>query len=389
MRKIYRVVALLFLLTFSFACRQEIVIEEEIEIPAVPTKPSEPGNMDVVGFYLLNEGNMGSNKCTLDYFDAITGEYHRNIYASRNPGVVKELGDVGNDLLIYGSKMYAVVNCSHKVEVMKEENAEHIAKIDIPNCRYAVPYKGDIYVSSYVGPVQVDASSPKGAVFKVDTLSLSVKGSVEVGYQPEEMTIIGNRLYVANSGGYDVGNYDNTISVIDLDKFELCDVIELDGTANFHRLDHDGNGLLWLSSRGDYYGNIPSSLYVIDPVKKAIIKDMQVPVSDMWMDDGKLYIISTEWSYVTGQNDVSYAIVDMELMKVVNSNFLDANAVESIVFPYGIAVNPVTKDIYVADAKSFVVTGTLHCFSQDGVLKWSQRTGQIPAHFAFRKVYSY
>ena len=46
--------------------------------------PETPGSEDekpggnegvvdgVVGFYLLNEGNMGANKCTLDYYDYAT-----------------------------------------------------------------------------------------------------------------------------------------------------------------------------------------------------------------------------------------------------------------------------------------------------------------------------
>lgn len=59
----------------------------------------------ITGFYLLNEGNMGSNKCTLDYMDYATGYYHKNIYAETNPSVVLELGDVGNDIQIYGEKI--------------------------------------------------------------------------------------------------------------------------------------------------------------------------------------------------------------------------------------------------------------------------------------------
>lgn len=73
---------------------------------------------DIKGFFLLNEGNMGSNKASLDYYDYETGIYHVNIYAERNPGVVYELGDVGNDIQIYGNKLYAVINCSNLVEVM-------------------------------------------------------------------------------------------------------------------------------------------------------------------------------------------------------------------------------------------------------------------------------
>ena len=64
--------------------------------------------------YLLNEANMGSNKSSIDYVDFRNAYYVRNIYAERNPEVVKELGDVGNDIQIYGNKLYAVINCSHK-----------------------------------------------------------------------------------------------------------------------------------------------------------------------------------------------------------------------------------------------------------------------------------
>ena len=364
---------------FIVSCRNEEVLVD-IETHVVTT----PEYTEIDGFYLLNEGNMGNNKSTLDYFDYKEGTYYKNIYAERNPTVVKELGDVGNDLLIYGEKMYAVINCSHKVEVMNANDATRIAKIDIPNCRHIVGNEGYVYVSSYVGPVQIDPTAPKGAVFKVDTLSMQVVGSVEVGYQPEEMTIVGNRLYVVNSGGYMPPNYDNTISVIDLDKFTLCDVIQLDKTANFHRLDHDSMGRLWLSSRGNYFGDMNSNLYVVDPKGKQIIKDMGIPVSDMWVDGNYAYIISAEWSYVTGKNTVSYAKIDMQSMEILDRNIIKDGSDANIKIPYGIAVNPITKDFYVTDAKSYVVSGTLYCYGSDGVMKWKQTAGQIPAHFAFK-----
>lgn len=337
-----------------------------------------------VSFYLLNEGNMASNKSSLDYFDASTGLYHRNYYADQNPDVVLGLGDVGNDLQIYGSKLYAVINNSHKMEVMDASNAKRIAKIDIPNCRYVVGHKGYVYVSSYVGPVQIDPTAPKGAVFKVDTLTMEIVGNVEVGYQPEEMTIIGNKLYVANSGGYRVPNYDNTISVIDLDRFELSNTLVVEESANYHSLVCDKNGRLWLSSRGDYY-DLKSDLFVVDPNTGNVIKDMNIPVSEMWVDDDIAYVISTEYSYTTKQNTVSYAKIDMATMTILDRELIKDGTDKNIKLPYGIAVDPTTKDIYVTDAKSYVVSGTLYCFGKDGILKWQQTAGQIPAHFAFKK----
>ena len=184
---------------FLAGCRHdELVVPTEYDIINDVPDP----DTSIRGFYLVNEGNMGSNKCTLDYFDYFTGLYARNFYAERNPNVIKELGDVGNDIGIYGSKLYVVVNCSHKVEVLDSRTGTRLGQVDIPNCRYVRFYRGKAYVSSYVGPVLIDPDAPKGAVYEVDTTSLKVTRKVSVGYQPEEMEIVDDYMYVANSGGY-------------------------------------------------------------------------------------------------------------------------------------------------------------------------------------------
>lgn len=203
---------------------------------------------------------MGSNKCTLDYFDYQTGLYARNFYAERNPNVIKELGDVGNDIQIYGSKLYVVVNCSHKVEVLDARTGVRIGQVNIPNCRYIRFYKGAAYVSAYVGPVLIDPTAPKGAVYKVDTTSLAVKAKVTVGYQPEEMEIIDDYMYVANSGGYRPPVYDNTVSVIQMEDFKQVQQIPVG--INLHRLKKDKYKKLWVTSRGNYE-NVPSRLFVL------------------------------------------------------------------------------------------------------------------------------
>ena len=103
---------LLFTMLLLTACRED----NEIFIPE-NTTVSSPEFTSITGFYLLNEGNMGSNKSTLDYYDCSTGVYTRNIYGYANPDVPKEMGDVGNDIAIYGNRLYAIINCSNKVEV--------------------------------------------------------------------------------------------------------------------------------------------------------------------------------------------------------------------------------------------------------------------------------
>lgn len=367
------------ILLSAFSCRKEEAI-----VPSTRTEVTTPGEAgEIAGFFLLNEGNMGSNKATLDYFDYETGVYTRNIYAERNPGVVKELGDVGNDIQIYGSKLYAVINCSHFVEVMDARTAKHITQISIPNCRYITFKDRYAYVSSYAGPVQIDPNARLGYIAKVDTVTMQVVGECTVGYQPEEMVIVGNKLYVANSGGYRVPNYDRTISVVDLDSF--TEIKKIDVAINLHRLELDDNGMIWVSSRGDYYGK-NSATYVIDSRTDEVTDEFKLlACSNMTLVGDSLYMHSTEWNYNTQENAITYAIVNVRTKKVVTRNFITDGTDKQIRIPYGIAVHPRTREFFVTDAGDYVIPGRLYCFTADGRQKWSVETGDIPAHIAFTK----
>ncbi len=378
-RTLYRRIWLLALIggvVLTTGCRKEIpMIRSEVDYVTMPTAPER-----IEGFFLVNEGNMGSNKCTIDHFDARTGGYQRNIFPERNPGVVKELGDVGNDIAIHDDRLYVVVNCSNLVEVMNVHTAEHIGSVTIPNCRYIV-FDGDrAYVSSYAGPVQIDPEARPGKVVEIDTRTLTITREVVVGYQPEEMVITGGRLYVANSGGYRYPNYDRTISVVDLESFEVVNTIDV--AINLHRMELDRFGRIYVSSRGDYYGT-GSDIYVVDVATERVIGRLGLAASEMCIDDDRLYVISTEWSYTSNSNEVSYAIYDTAEERILSRSFITDGTEKQISLPYGLAVNPETKEIYVCDATNYVTPGYLYCFSPGGELKWRVRTGDIPAHIAF------
>lgn len=359
-----------------FSCRKE-----ELIIPSTNTTVTDGQSGDIKGFYLLNEGNMGSNKSTLDYFDYESGIYSKNIYAEINPGVVKELGDVGNDIKIYGGKLYSVINCSHFVEVMDVKTAKHLTTISIPNCRYMAFKDNFMYVSSYAGPVKIDPNARLGYVAKVDTTTMQVVDTCVVGYQPDEVVIFKNKLYVANSGGYRVPDYDSTVSVIDLNTFK--EIKKIPVAINLHRLELDKNGKIWVSSRGDYYGT-PSKTFILDPSTDTVTDTLHtVANTNMTVSGDSLFIYSTEWSYITNRNTISYAIVDINTKRVITRNFITDGTEKKIKIPYGIAINPRTKEILVTDAKDYVTPGTLYCFTPEGKMKWKVITGDIPAHIVF------
>lgn len=372
------------------SCRgDEIIFPAEYEVlPMESRELSSFAQNEPIGMYLLNEGNMGSNKATIDYLDFSKGIYIRNIYGERNPNVIKELGDVGNDIQVYGNRLYAVINCSHKVEVMDLYSCRRIGQIDIPNCRY-IRFHGDkAYISSYVGPVSIDPNAQLGAIFEVDTATLRITRQVTVGYQPEEFEIIGNYLYVANSGGYRAPDYDSTLSVVDLTDFRQVKKIPV--CVNPHRVRKDQYNRLWITSRGDHK-DVQPQLTCFSPITNSLLPIAQAPaVSEMVLLGDSMYFYGAHWSDETMSNQITYGVFNIQSPIPNNQypitniqSFITDGTEKNIKIPYGIQVNPYTGDIYITDAKNYVSSGQLHCYSREGKRKWSVRTGDIPAHMCF------
>ena len=384
----------LFTLLFLFACRNDVMV--------VPMEDINTGGKteksEIVGMYLLNEGNMGSNKSTLDYLDLSgsdeTVHYYRNIYSERNPSTVMSLGDVGNDCQIYGSRLWLVINCSNKVEVARAEDAVRIGKVDIANCRYVTFKDRYAYVSSYVGPVyggrrkvEGGSNSPLGSVFKVDTLTLEKTDSCSVGYQPEEMAIMDHRLYVANSGGYQgmTGQgYESTVSVIDLETMQETDRIEV--APNLHHLKADQYGQLWVTSRGNYMNEASCIYWLVKDAggRMKVGGRLEQPVSDLCIVGDSLYFYGSQWSEVTMKNTVTYGIINVRTHEIVSNSLSNAPEIYKIRMPYGIIVNPIHRDFYLMDAKNYVSSGELLHFRSDGTFDWKVKTGDIPAHACWR-----
>ena len=335
----------------------------------------------IFGFFLLNGGQEGKRNSSLDFYDYDTGIYSKNLFADRNSDVMEELGDGGIDMGIYGTRLYVLVNRSGIVEVIDVRTGWHIDQIPVPNCRSIIFKDQYAYISSYGIDTEEGPGSQLGCVAKIDTCSLEVINTCTVGYQPEEMAIVGNMLYVANSGGYRVPNYDNTISVIDLHIFREIQKIEV--APNLHRMEVDNYGNIWVSSRGDYY-DLPPRTFVVSSENNRVIDVLDLlACTDMAICGDSLYVYSNTWNYFTQTNDINYAIVDVKTHEVVTRHFITDGTEQQLQNPYGIAVNPATREIFVTDARDYVTPGKVYCFSPEGKLKWSANTGDIPSRIAF------
>lgn len=363
------------LMLLGTSCRGEYEV-----LPSTTSHTQLEGEQmgNLVGVYLLNEGNMGSNKASIDYLHFPSGLYHHNIYAERNPQMVKELGDVGNDLQIYGSKLYATINVSNYIEVMNAYTGHHIGSVQIPNVRYITFHNGKAYASSYVAPVDFNQGRRTGMVCEIDTTTLQITRRVAVGYQPEELVVVGDKLYVANSGGYLHPTYDRTISVVDLDSFQ--EERKIDVAINLHRLRHTQEGELLVTSRGNHADIAPRTLFV-NPTTGQVTASLDIAISDLHIIDNKAYFIGNSYKGATQKS--SFGILCTTTKQLLPEPLIPEAIARQIRLPYGIKVNPVNGDRYITDAIDYVTPGTLFCISKEGQLKWQVNTGEIPAHITF------
>lgn len=379
-------VVLAIALVAAAGCRKEDTLR------LLPGENGEPSDYEVVdaavnasakpsGIYLVNQGNQGSNKARLDFLNFHNGFYIRDVFTEYNPEVVKGLGDTGNDVQVYKGKVFVVVNGSHKVEIMDAYSMKRLAQVDVPNCRFIAFDGNHAYVTSYVAKDKEALKTQKGALYCIDLDTYKVTGQVTVGYQPEQLVIRDGKAYVANSGGYVAGN-DNTVSVVDLKSMKVEYNIEV--AVNLELMLVDAEGTIWVSSRGNYVDVSSTLNYLVKKGDKYELGgSVNVPVSSMAMAGDKIYVIGLTYIPPTWKPTTTYNIVNVKTRKLESGSFITDGTESGITTAYTVTVNPGNGDIYVTDAKDYVSSGTLHCYTGSGKRKWSVRTGDIPARIAF------
>lgn len=354
--------------------------------PPVGVLP-EPGELGRL--YILNEGVMGMGNSSIDFYDFADGTYVTDAFPAANPDVTLGLGDTGNDLAVYGGKLWAVMNGSDLVEVMDASTMEHIRAIDVPVCR-DIAFSGRYaYVTSWAGNVSDDGDRT-GMVYRIDINSLSIAGAVEVGYQPEDIAALDGKIYVANSGGMTDG-YDNRLSIIDEESFSLEKTVEI--AANICDIAPDAYGRLWISSPGDYY-SVHSGIYVYDTVSGAVLKPESganilpewindIRVSSMYSTGSHLWVLGNEneWDYTAGAGKYCLYTIDCQALTMTRTE-LSRTGAESISNPYGIWVSPDEKTIAITDAASYTEPGYILFLDANLNFVSSFQTGFLPGYFA-------
>lgn len=303
------------------------------------------------GVYIMNSGKWQSNNATLDYYDLETKDLNTKVFSAING---RGLGDTANDILIYGSKMYIAVDVSNTIEVM-DLNAKSLKTIS-PKDEAGQP-QSPRYLAAYAGKVYVTLFD--GHLAEIDTTSMEITKKTKVGPNPYQVCESGGKLYVANSGGYNLVQ-DSTLSVVDPITFteEKKIVVGL----NPQHIGVDSDGELYVYCGGNF-GDVKASVQRVDLKTETSTSIYTKDNVLLKMANDKLYIILSEkdekWHPINSQFIAYDAKTDTEITK----NFItDGTVVENA---YSLNVSPNDGTIYIGTS-DYTNTGDMLIFSAEG-----------------------
>lgn len=334
-----------------------------------------PSPVVALGAYVLNTGNWGGNDASIQYLDFQTGKLSEDLYAAANG---EGLGDLGQDLCVYGSKIYVTVSGSSKVVIM-DRKCKVLKSIPVATedgtpvePRYMAACEGKVYFTAY-----------DGTVSRIDTTSMAIDGKLnlidagaQTGYDhPEAITSANGKLYV-NISGYSKGKW---LAVVDAASFTKLKDIEVMLNPYTQCITAE-DGYVYFVSNGNYAGSpsltpdqyIYGTMQRLDPETDQV---EQVCRATYIANAGeKMYILYSEY-YMP---DVARAYV-RALKTGDEQEFMDMADLQSA---NGLAVDPASGDVYVFDVP-YGAASDVHVYGADGTYKRTFEAGMSTSKMVF------
>lgn len=319
------------------------------------------GNM--VGGYVLNSGGWGYNNSTLSFYNTNTSTLTSEVFEKQNKGL--NLGDTGNDMLIYGDKMYIVVSTSSIIYVTNKYGIKQDSIVYKPNGTLLEPRhlaaSGNYVYVSYYG----------GYVARINTSTDKIDKQIQVGDYPEEIAVSNGNLYVTNSSY--MSYKDSTVTKIDLNSFTKSKDINV--VLNPTQILADGNGNLFVISMGNY-GTIPSTLQKIKS-DGTITTIGNASMMAFNANASKLYCIYSQYD-ANWNTTYSYFTYNISSNAVETNPFVSSTTSSQLVAsPCSLSVNPKDGYIYMG-VSDYSSESTMYVIDPStGNIKTSFKTGGI------------
>jgi hypothetical protein len=278
------------------------------------------------------------------------------------------LGNIVQSMTIFKSYAYIVVNNANKVEVVRKDDFTEVARIvGLVSPRYLLGIEDNTaLISCWDNKVKY-----------VSLVDFSITDSVQVGTGPDEMVKSGGRIFVLNSGGYDI---DSTVSVFNY----LAPHQETKILVGYHPagIQEDMNGNIWILCGGKGWngfpgpGDTPAKLVCLDPDNLQILKEIEFPDSDKHPD----YLVINK----TG-NTLYYNMPDGIYSFQISSDEINSQPfIASGIMFYAMGFDNKEDIIYASDPMDYTQNGYVYLYNaSNGTAIDTIMAGVVPGGFCF------
>lgn len=326
--------------------------------------------------FVVNEGTYGMNNGSVMFYNLELNKSSKDIFNDVNK---RQLGDVVQSFCLVDdkSKGIIVVNNSQKVEIVNMESFKSVNTINgFSYPRHCIDGKnGYVYVSNGNG-------YSSNFVYEFSSNSHRIGDSIAVGKGPERMVILNNKLFVANSGGWDL---DSTVSVIDLTTRTV--IASINVAEKPMDMVIDVNNKLWVFCKGntiyDENFNIVSqsnSLLVklnSETYEKELVIDLGGQTSSMGTNT---LAISKDKKTIYIENNGIYSVsVDTEFEVLPAPRATGLHIAGSF---YSVNVDENTGNIW-ATTYSYAGNGSVYVYDTTGVKIEEFEAGEYPTEVVF------
>lgn len=324
------------------------------------------------GVFIMNEGNFQYGNASLSYYDPETRQIEQEVFVRVN-GI--PLGDVAQSMTIRGNLGYVVVNNSgvvFAIDIHTFEVKGWIKGLTSPRYMHFLSdekaYITDLYAKA------ITIVNPK--TFQI-TGRIDVSNHTSEFYQhPTEQMVQYKNFVFTNCW-----SYDDKILVIDTDHDRVVDSIAV--CKQPAALVLDKNNQIWVVNDGGYagspYGQIAPGLYKIDAETRQVVDSVLFDFGD---NAREICLNPTKDTLYYINRSVYRLPVDapQPLSRSVEKFYDNGQGT----YIYGLAVDPRTSEVYIADAIDYVQSGVVYRLTGQGLPIDTFRVGITPGAFCFK-----
>lgn len=318
------------------------------------------------GLLIACEGNFQYGNATLSYYDPATATVQNEVFFRANG---MKLGDVAQSMTLHSGRVWIVVNNSHVVFAIDPDTFRETGRIENFTSPRYIHFVSD--TKAYVTQLWDNRIAIVNPQRYEITGYIEVPGMSASSGSTEQMVQLGDYVYC------NCWSYQNRIIKIDTETDKVVDqlTVGIQPTS----LVMDKYDKMWTITDGGYegspYGYETPSLYKIDAATFTVEKQWKFKLGDapselqLNGERDKLYWINNDiWS------------MDVTANRVPVRPFLVYRETKY----YGLTVNPVNGEVYVADAIDYQQQGMIYRYSPEGKLIDEFYVGIIPGAFCWK-----